>query len=44
MLFWNNSGRLFLPLNQIRRPISILAGLVCIAVMGHAQEAADFFS
>lgn len=43
MSFWNSSRAFFLPLNQTRRPIYILASLVCIAAAGQAQEAADFF-
>ena len=43
MLSWNNSRPFFWRLNQIKGSISILTGLVCIAGMGQAQEAADFF-
>jgi len=43
MSFWSSSKPLFLPLNQIRRPLYILISLVCIAVAGRAQDAADFF-
>lgn len=43
MSFWSSSKPLFLPLNQIRRPLYILISLVCIAVASRAQDAADFF-
>lgn len=43
MSFWSSSKPLFLPLNQIRRPLYILISFVCIAASGQAQEAADFF-
>jgi len=39
----NASGPFFFPWNRLRRPISIVTGLVWIAAMGHAQESADFF-
>ena len=43
MSFWSSSQPLFSPFHRIRRPISILTGVVSMAVMGQAQEAADFF-
>lgn len=43
MSFWSSRRPLFVPFNKIRGPISILTGVLSIAVMGQAQEAADFF-
>jgi hypothetical protein len=41
MSFWVSSRPLLGSLNKARRPISIITGLVCITVMGHAQEVAE---